>query len=328
MNEHSEMIDTVEIHHHYPTLNGIKYHYASAGKGPAVIMLHGFPELWYSWRHQLAALSAAGYWAVAPDLRGCGASQATGKTTDYSLINHAKDIKALIDHLGVKEAVMIGHDWGANIMWIMPMLYPATIKAVISLSIPFYPEIRNLSEIAASSNGKFNFLAFFGKQGAAESEFNEDPERFFRLFFYGLSGDAPKGMIDKLYLDKPADARLLDGIPEPHQLPAWLSQQDLDYYVTAYKATGITSALNFYRNNDENFHSLKEVYQKEMRLSALFIGGAEEAAVRFGSLEPMKKALPKLKKTIVLQGCGHWVQQERQKEVNDAVIAFLEAGCL
>jgi len=130
MKAKNEVIDSVEIHHQFAQINGIRYHYAEAGKGPLVVLLHGFPGLWYSWRHQIAALAKEGYHAVAPDLRGFGESEVTGKVEDYSLTNHAKDVKALIDHLDAKEAVVIGHDWGANLMWLMPMLYPETVVAV------------------------------------------------------------------------------------------------------------------------------------------------------------------------------------------------------
>lgn len=323
MKQKTEILNRVEITHKYQMLNGIRYHYAEAGKGPFVIMLHGFPELWYSWRHQLVALSKAGYHAVAPDLRGFGESEVTEKVEDYSLINHAKDVKALIDHLGAKQAVIIGHDWGANLMWIIPMLYPNTVKAVVSLSIPFYPEPRNPAHIRAWSKDKFNFFTKFEEKGAVEYEFNQDIERFFRLFFYGLSGDAPAGTIDKLFMEKSAGAKLLDEFPEPEHLPSWLSQKDLEYYVSAHRKTGITSALNFYRNMDHDYPLLTEIYKKGIRQPVLFIGGGSEAAVKFGKVEPMKQSLPNLKKVVILESCGHWVQQERAFEVNKLLIEFL-----
>lgn len=321
MERNKEIIDVVEITHHYPIVNGIKYHYAECGEGPLVIMLHGFPELWYSWRHQLGPLAEAGYHAVAPDLRGFGLSEVTPHVRDYSLQQHAKDIKALIDHLGAKEAVVVGHDWGSNIMWTLPMLYPETIKAVVSLSIPFYPEPRDPSKIKNFGSGKFNQ---FQIPGATEAEFNEDPTRFFKLFFYGLSGDAPEGTVNALFVDKyPANAKLLDGFPEPLALPKWITKKDLDFYVNAYKKTGITGALGFYRNLSDDYPYLKELYQKGIKQPVLFIGGGVEAPVKFGSLDPMKEALPNLRDTIVLPGCGHWLQQERPEEVNAALIRFL-----
>ncbi|HMJ71113.1 MAG TPA: alpha/beta hydrolase [Cyclobacteriaceae bacterium] len=323
MKNNETVFDKTTITHSYPILNGIRYHYAEAGDGPLVVMIHGFPELWYSWRHQLTALAEAGYHAVAPDLRGFGESEVSANVKDYSLLQHASDVKALIDHVGVQEATIIGHDWGANIMWIMPMLYPQTVKAVASLSIPFYPEPRDPSRIKSFGSGKFNQ---FREPGVTESEFNEDPARFLRLFFYGLSGDAPPGTVDTLFMGKfPDDAKLLDGFPEPESLPGWLSPHDLDYYVNAYKKTGITGALGFYRNMADDYPALKELYREKITQPVLFIGGGVEPAVKYGSLDPMKAALPNMRNALVLPGCGHWLQQERPAAVNAAIIDFLNA---
>jgi pimeloyl-ACP methyl ester carboxylesterase len=313
--------DSYIIEHKYPTINGIKYHYAEAGEGPLVVMLHGFPELWYSWRNQLTVLAKAGYHAVAPDLRGFGESQVTLNVSDYSLINHAKDVKALIDYLGISHVVIIGHDWGANIMWILPMIYPQKIKAVVSLSIPFYPEPRDPAEIRKKWSSVFSS---FEKKGIIEAEFEKEPERFFRLFFYGLSGDAPAGTLEKLYVRTTPQDKLLESFPQTDKLLAWLSQKDLDYYVYAYKKTGITPALNFYRNVDNDYKYLKEIYKKGIAQPVLFIGGGEEAAVRFGNIEPMKNALLNFRRALILEGCGHWIQQERPDEVNKAIIEFLD----
>jgi len=320
MEKTTELIDSAQITHQYAIINGIKYHYAEAGKGPLVILLHGFPELWYSWRHQLSALASAGYHAVAPDLRGFGESEVTPNVRDYSLLQHAQDVKALIDHIGAKEVVVAGHDWGANLMWTMPMLYPEIVKAVVSLSIPFYPEPRDPAEIRKKWSSVFTN---FEKKGVIEAEFENEPERFFKSFFYALSGDAPQGTINKLFVQSTPDDKLIELFPQPDKLPAWLTKKDLDYYVNAYKRTGITGALNFYRNTDEDYPKLKELYKKGIKQPVLFIGGGEEAAVKFGSMEPMKGALPNLRKMLILPGCGHWLQQERSKEVNEALIEFL-----
>jgi pimeloyl-ACP methyl ester carboxylesterase len=310
----------MKIAHCYTNVNGIKYHYAEAGSGPLVVLLHGFPELWYSWRHQLIALAEAGYHAVAPDLRGFGESEITDNVKDYSLFQHASDVKALVDHLHAREVTVIGHDWGANLMWIMPMLYPDTVKAVASLSIPFYPEPRDPAEIRKKWASVFTN---FEKKGVIEDEFNKDPERFFKLFFYALSGNAPSGTVDKLYVQSSPADKLLDIFPDTQDLPSWLSQEDLNYYVNAYKKTGITPALSFYRNTDADYPRLKETYKKGIKQPVLFIGGGAEAAVKFGNTELMKAALPNLRKIIIVPGCGHWLQQERPGEVNAAIIEFL-----
>jgi pimeloyl-ACP methyl ester carboxylesterase len=318
------MSDPLEISHCYVQINGVRCHYAQAGAGPLVLLLHGFPELWYSYRHQLAALAKAGYHAVAPDLRGFGESEVSPRVEDHALLNHMADMRALIHALEAEQAVLVGHDWGANLVWAMALRYPELVRAVVALSIPFYPEPRDPADIKRFAAGHFNFLEYFQKPGATEAEFERDPRRFFRLFFYGLSGDAPAGTIDRLYRDKPADAQLLDDFPEPHTLPAWLSERDLDYYVAAFEKTGIVPALGFYRNIERDYPELRRIYRKALAQPALFIGGAEEAAVRFGSLEPMRRALPNLRNTLVLPHCGHWLQQEQAEAVNQAVIQFLD----
>jgi pimeloyl-ACP methyl ester carboxylesterase len=318
------MVDSLPVQHRYVRVNGIRYHFVEAGAGPLVLMIHGFPELWYSFRHQLGALVSAGYRAVALDLRGFGESELTLREEDYGLLSHAADVKALLDVLGVSQATLVGHDWGANLVWAMALRYPELVSGVVALSIPFYPEPRDPAEIKRFAQGGFNFVEYFQRPGAAESEFEADPQRFFRAFLYGLSGDAPAGTVDHLYRGKPATAKLLDGFPSPKVLPAWLSQQDLDYYVAAFTKTGLSGALGFYRNLERDYPRLKELYRNRLERPVLFIGGAEEAAVRFGSLEPMRRALPGLVDAIVLPGCGHWLQQERAETVNREMVAFLQ----
>jgi pimeloyl-ACP methyl ester carboxylesterase len=318
-----ETIDSVLIQHRFATINGIKYHYAEAGKGKLIVLLHGFPELWYSWRHQLVALSKKGYRVVAPDLRGFGETEATSQVEDYSLFNYAKDIKELIDYLGEENAVIIGHDWGANIGWLLPLIYPSKVKALVGLSIPYYPEPRDPEQIKKWSKGKFSFPAYFEKKGAVEAEFEANPKEFFKRFFYGLSGNAAKDLIDTLFLKKPETAKLLDGFPEPVELPNWITDKDVEYYSNAFSKKGMAAALNFYRTAGLDYPKLKEAYKGKIDIPVLFIAGASEAAIKFGSVEPMKHSLPKLDKVILLPGCGHWVQQEKAEEVNKDIIAFL-----
>lgn len=318
------MVASDRIQHRHVRVNGIRYHYAEAGTGPLVLMIHGFPELWYSYRHQLPALAAAGYHGVAVDLRGFGESEVTPRVEDYGLLQHGEDVRALIALLGAREAVLVGHDWGANLVWAMALRYPELVKAVVAFSIPFYPEPRDPAEIKRYGAGHFNFVEFFQRPGAAENEFQQDPHRFLRAFLCGLSGDAPAGTVEHLYRGKPDDAKLLDGFPIPDSLPPWLSEEDLDHYVAAFERTGLFGALGFYRNLERDYAPLKVLYQHAPQQPVLFIGGGEEAAVRFGSLEPMKGALPRLEQALILPGVGHWVQQERPALVNRELLSFLE----
>jgi pimeloyl-ACP methyl ester carboxylesterase len=313
----------MEIRHANAQLESIRCHYAEAGEGPLVVLVHGFPELWYSWRQQLPALARAGYRAIAPDLRGFGQSEVPESVAAYSLLQHSADLRQLIELLGGGPAVLVGHDWGANLVWTLALQQPELVRAVVALSIPFYPEPRDPEEIRRFSAGHFNFLEYFQRPGAAEREFREDPRKFLQAFFFGLSGDAPPGTVDHLFLHKAPDARLLDGFPEPNRLPAWLSESDLDYYVAAFERTGISGALGFYRNIERDYPELQQIYRRPFTQPALFIGGGMEAAVRFGSLEPMRRAVGKLRGTLVVEGCGHWLQQERPELVNQALLEFL-----
>jgi pimeloyl-ACP methyl ester carboxylesterase len=317
----------MEIRHQQVQLEGgLSCHYAEAGEGPLVVLVHGFPELWYSWRHQLSALAAAGYRAVAPDLRGFGQSDVPEAVEAYSLLRHTADVRELIAALGAGPAVLIGHDWGANLAWTLALQHPETVRAVVALSIPFYPEPRDPAEIRRFSAGRFNFVEYFQRPGAAEQEFARSPRKFLQAFFFGLSGDAPAGTVDRLFLHKPADAALLDGFPEPSALPAWLGERDLQYYTAAFERTGISGALGFYRNLDRDYPELQHIYRRQLGQPALFIGGGVEAAVRFGSLEPMQRAVPRLRGAMILAGCGHWLQQERPAVVNEALLGFLREG--
>ena len=157
------------VTHHQTVANGIRYHYQEAGAGPLVVLLHGVPDLGHSWRHQLPALAAAGFRAVAPDLRGCGGSEVLPRIEDYSLLRHAADVAALIKELGAREAVLVGHDWGANLTWTVSLLFPTLVRAIVALSIPYYPEPRDPAEIHRFSSGRFDFVTYFQKVGAAEA---------------------------------------------------------------------------------------------------------------------------------------------------------------
>jgi pimeloyl-ACP methyl ester carboxylesterase len=312
----------VSVERRQARVNGIRYSFLEAGEGPVVLFVHGFPELGYSWRHQLVALAAAGYRAVAPDLRGFGDSEVTPQPRDYSIFQHARDLDALLEGLGVERAVVVGHDWGANVMWLFGSMFPGRARALASLSIPYYPEPRDPAQMRAWSAGKFDFVRHFQRVGVTEEEFARDPERFFRLFFFGLSGDAPEGTVETLYLRKPPEAGLLDGFPEPSALPSWLSEDDIQFYARAYRQTGIAPALGFYRNIEADYPELKRMAPRGIRQPVLFMGGAREAAVKYGNLDGMKAALPDLRGVHLLD-CGHWVQQERPEEVNRALLGFL-----
>ena len=311
--------------------NGIEVHIAEAGQGHLVVLLHGFPELWYSWRHQLPALADAGYHAVAPDLRGYGETDAPEAIEDYSMLNMTADVVGLLDAMDAERAVIVGHDWGANIAWDLAKLYPRRVAAVVALSVPYTPRspVPPTQMIEQFSSGAFSFVRYFQEPGVAEAELGTDVRRSLLRFMYALSGDAPPELLPYLFTGKPADVRVLDGMPDPEALPVWLSEADLDYYARAFERTGFRGALNRYRNMDRDWEELARVADARVEQPALFMGGQRDSAVLFGSVEPMKASLPNLRKVVLLPGCGHWTQQERPAKVDAELMDFLrrESRC-
>jgi pimeloyl-ACP methyl ester carboxylesterase len=317
---------TPAITHRRIQTNGIGMHIAEAGTGPLVVLVHGFPELWYSWRHQLSALAAAGYHAVAPDMRGYGETDAPEPVESYSLRNQVADIVGLLDALGADRAVLVGHDVGAGVTWACAELFPQRVAAHVTLGVPYGPRspAPPVQASRAFTRDGFSFLDYF-QTPFAEAELGADPRRSIRLFFYALSGDAPPDLVPYLFTGKPANAGALDGMPEPARLPAWLTEADLDVYGQAYVRSGFRGALGGYRNMDRDWAELPEVGATGVSQPVLFIGGRRDSVTRFVGefIEPMEAAVPNLRKVVLLPGCGHWTQQERADDVNAELIDFL-----
>lgn len=314
------------ITHRKIKTNGINMHIAEAGAGFPVVFLHGFPELWYSWRHQLPASAEAGFYAVAPDLRGYGATDAPPDIESYSMKNFTADVVGLLDALNIEKCALVGHDWGANIAWACVQLYPERFTSYAALSVP-YKERTDISpsDLIAKFAGKhFSFHSYFQTPGVAETELENDVENSLRRFYYALSGDAPQGTVKYLFTQKAAGAGVLEGMPEPKRLPVWLTESDVDYYATEYSRTGFRGALNLYRNMDRDWQELPQIGATVVNQPTLFMGGKSDPPVVFGKFDPMIAAVPNLRKIIFLQNCGHWIQQECAAEVNQELIEFLK----
>jgi pimeloyl-ACP methyl ester carboxylesterase len=311
-----------EITHRIIQTNGINTHVAEAGEGPLVLLLHGFPELWYSWRHQLPALAAAGYHAVAPDVRGYGRTDAPAAVESYDMLNHTADIVGILDALGERTAVVVGHDWGAPIAWHCALLYPERFPAVVAMSVPYIPRAsapptQLLKQMFAQT---FFYILYFQEPGVAEAELEADVRRTMRTMLHNISGDGPRGAG---LGNKPKDAKLLDGMPEPERLPPWLTDSDLDYFVGEFQRTGFRGGLNRYRNMDRDWEELPQLAGAKVQQPALFITGDRDPVATFTSMDAMKANVPNLRDVLTLPGCGHWTQQERPSEVNAALVEFL-----
>jgi pimeloyl-ACP methyl ester carboxylesterase len=311
--------------------NGIRIHLAEQGSGPLVLLCHGFPESWYSWRHQLAALSAAGFHAVAPDMRGYGQSGRPVEIDRYSMLHLVGDMVGVLDALGAKQAVIAGHDWGAPVAWHAALLRPDRFRAVIGLSVPYRPRgsVAPTTVMAQTDEAQF-YQLYFQTPGVAEAELEADTHRSIRKILYAWSGEMPRraagdapghvGMV-------PRSGGFLSRIPDPQALPAWLTQADLEVYVEQFRDSGFRGGLNWYRNIDRNWELMAAFTRAPITVPALFLAGELDLVMAFPRMKEviadLARFIPQLRATILLPGCGHWTQQERPDQVNAAMIEFL-----
>ncbi len=307
--------------------NGIHLHIAEQGEGPLVVLCHGFPESWYSWRHQLAALSAAGFHAVAPDMRGYGRSDRPEAIDQYTLLHLVGDMVGLLDAIGAEQAVIAGHDWGAPVAWHAALLRPDRFRAVIGLSVPFWPRrpIKPTSAMPRRDDAMF-YQLYFQEPGVAEVELERDARQTIVKLLFAASGDMPRGGGGVVGM-VPRDGGFLTGMPSPATLPAWLSEADVDFYAGEFKRTGFRGGLNWYRNIDRNWELMAPFAGAKVTVPALYMAGDRDLVVAFRGMDQiianLTRNVTQLRGTIMLPGCGHWTQQERASEVNAAIIDFL-----
>ncbi len=328
-----------EITHRTIQTNGINMHIAEAGKGPLVLLIHGFPELWYSWRHQLPALAEAGYHAVAPDVRGYGDTDKPHEIEAYAMREMVAVYLGVLDAVGEEKAVIVGHDWGSMMAWTTAALHTGRFRAVVGMSVPYLPRgpVPPLQMMEAMFKDKFFYILYFQEPGVAEAEFEADTRRSLRLFIWGASGEARQvsgfkwaasskarqssGFATAM-VDKPRDSKLFDNVPDIEGVPPWMTEDDLDYFVAQFEKGGFRGPINRYRCMDLDHEQLPEMQNRKIDLPALFIHGEADGALTFSPMDPMKKLVPNLK-IVSFPGAGHWTQQERPQETNEALIDFL-----
>ena len=295
-----------EIAHHTVRARGIDVHVTEAGDGPAVLLLHGFPELAHSWRHQLPALAAAGYRAIAPDLRGFGGTTVTEDPADYAIDALSADVLALLDALGLTEPVVLaGHDWGADLAWKTALLHPERFRGVAGLSVPYVPRAPAPPlGILREHLGEDFYIVWFQEPGVADAALAADVRR-------------------TLATTRVWDAAWAAEEEDPPR-PRWLYEEDLAVYVDAFTRTGFTGGLNLYRNIDRNWEQLAAVDGRTIDMPALFLTGTRDPVTKFMPHQAMEGHVTDLREVVLVEGAGHWVQQERPDEVNAALIAWLD----
>ena len=297
--------------------NGIEICLAEQGFGPLVLLCHGWPELSHSWRHQLPAIAAAGFHVVAPNMRGFGCTSAPESVESYSIFDLVGDMVALVAALGETKAIIIGHDWGAPVAWHAALFRPDIFTAVGGLSVapPWRGRERPMEALAKSGTTNF-YWQYFQKPGVAEAEFERNVEYSMRAIAFG---------VNSLYL-KDGFGFLGDPSIE-HRLPRWISAEDHAYVVETYKQTGFRGGLNWYRNIDRNWDLTAPWQDAQIHQPSIFIAGAKDAVVTsiLGGkrVTEMHRVLPNLKRKLIIEGAGHWIQQERPDEVNAALVEFL-----
>lgn len=312
------------IRHREVTANGIRFHLAEAGAGPLVILCHGFPEGWYSWRHQLTALAGAGFHGVAPDMRGYGGTEAPAVVEAYGILQLVGDLEGLLAALGERTALLVGHDWGAAVVWQAALLRPDLFPAMAAMSVPFRPRSAAPPLSLLRKAGLHDhYWLYFQQEGVAEAEFERDPRAALRRIFTGLSGEGSPLIVQP-------GRGFLYGLTDPPHLPAWLTEADLDIMAAEFVRTGFRGGLNWYRNLDRNWELLAPWAGATLAQPALFIAGTKDPVIApiagRSPIEAMQAALPNLAPPVLIEGAGHFIQQERPAEVNAALLPFLTAS--
>lgn len=306
------------------TAPGVALELFEAGAGPPVILLHGFPELAYSWRHQVAPLAAAGFRVIVPNERGYGASAAPPAIEDYDIEALAGDVAAIVRWAGA-PAVVIGHDWGAPVAWHTALRYPELVRAVGSLSVPHAaraprPPLDLMREAAGPDH--IHYIDYFQQPGLAEAEFEADVRAGLAGFYRSISGDAPR---EERFRPIPRGGRFIDSFAPPAALPAWLTEADLQVYVDAFTASGLRGGLNWYRNVNRNWERSADLAGAVVRQPALFVTGSRDPARNPPAIDRLREVVADLRVFAILDGCGHWTQQERPAEVTALLREFLRS---
>jgi pimeloyl-ACP methyl ester carboxylesterase len=314
------------LRHRTIGVGGIRLHLAEQGVGPAVVMCHGFPGLWYSWRNQLPVLAANGFRAITLDMRGYGRSDRPADPADYDRKSTVADLVGLLDALAIDDAVFVGHDFGAVLAWDLPQWAPGRVKALIQLSVPRTKTspYRPSTAFAQIATRHFFHMHYFQEKGPADEELGADPALFLTKIFWALSG----GYRYRDIFRHPSEGRgYLDVLPEPPPLPwPWMSQEDLDYYAREFGRTGFTGGLNWYRAADHVWSEQQGRPELPITVPTAFITGERDPVQQLSgqsAFQTMQETVPGLDEIHIIPNAGHFVQMEAADRVNDIMLSFL-----
>ncbi|BBY18647.1 alpha/beta fold hydrolase [Mycolicibacterium litorale] len=315
-----------EISERVIATNGVRLRTLDCGEpgDPVVVLAHGFPELAFSWRHQIPVLAAGGYRVLAPDQRGYGGSSRPAAIDAYSIDHLTADLVGLLDDVGAEQAVFVGHDWGSIVTWALPLLHPRRVAGVAGLSGPPVPRSRRPpTKIWREAVGdNFFYILYFQEPGIADLDLGRDPATTIRRIIA-----APR--VDRQQLadmQRPGPQSYVDRLPEPAELPHWLKRHELDYYISEFSRTGFTGALNWYRNFDRNWELTAAPPASTITVPALFIAGGDDPVLSFTRTDRHGEVVTGPYREIIIAGAGHWIQQERPDEVNAALLDLLSTA--
>lgn len=288
--------------------NGIELRVYEAGEGaadrPPVVLCHGFPELAFSWRHQITALADAGHRVIVPDMRGYGGSSRPADPAAYDMVTLCADLAGLLDALGIENAVFVGHDWGAAVVWHMALLHPDRVRAVAGLSVPPAPR----APVAPMS--------------ILRSRLGDD---FYMCWFQSSEADAAlRADVRRTLLSREAPTAAWAARDEPAApLPSWQTEDELAVYIATFEETGFTGGLNYYRNIDRNWELTEPLGDRTVDQPSFFAIGSRDPVGTFSATDRLDRILTDQRGHLVLDGAGHWIQQQRPDEINAALLGFL-----
>lgn len=317
-----------EIQYRMIETNGIKIHIAEQGTGPLVILLHGFPELGYSWTHQMPAIADAGFHVVAPDQRGFGKTDCPPNIDDYNMLKLVGDVIGLVHKLSEKKAIIIGHDWGSPVAWHCALLRPDIFTAVGLISVPYFQtrwgDMRPTEMYKLMQGDKEFYQYYFQEPDKVEKELEEDIRKTIVRLYWSASADCPEGQRPSPFIEK--SRRFIDTMPYPDKMPSWLAEKDIEVYTIEYMRTGFRGGVNWYRCVDRNWELMQFLNGAKIQQPSIFIVGQEDFVVKVygAALQSLEKGMPNLKSKVFLPGAGHFLTHEKPDDVNKLLVEFLK----